>query len=355
MYGATSTPFNTLYNSGGSSGGSAAAVADGLIPIAEGGDAGGSLRVPASCCNLVGFKAGFGSIPLYSRPDGYSASHPYCVSGGLVKTVDEAIALYKLMAKVETRDPYNNMVLRDLNEVDKYIASNKKLKIAFTYDFDLFEVDSEVKEVVSDAASYFKKLGYTVDLVNFNFKHTANEFSIEWCKGITIDCALDINHAKVEGIDYLGEHFDDFPDDFIHYKEICDKMGIEDLYKFNLARTDILDNFEDIFDKYDLIVSPVCCVKPVKNNENGFTKGPDTINGKKVNSLIGWAETYLSNFVSYPAISIPAGLSSDNLPIGMQIIGKRFEEKMVLKAAKDFENIKPWSKNFEIPFNRKIK
>lgn len=354
MYGVTSTPFNTLYNSGGSSGGSAAAVADGLVPIAEGGDAGGSIRVPASCCNLVGFKAGFGSIPLYARPDGYSATHPYCVGGGLVKTVDDAIALYKLMAKVEKRDPFNNMALRLNEDIDGYIKSRKALKIGFTYNYDLFEVDETVKKIVFDAVQKFKEKGYSVEEVHFNFKHTANEFSDLWCKGITIDCALDLNHAKASGIDYLGKHKEDFPSEFIYYKDICDKLTIEDLYEFNLARTDILDNFEDAFEKYDLIISPTACCLPIKNNPNGFTKGPDSINGKKVDSLIGWCETYIANFVSYPAISIPAGLAENNLPVGMQILGKRFEEKMVLKAAKDFEEIKPWLSNLEIPFNRKL-
>ena len=355
MYGATSTPFNTLYNAGGSSGGSAAAVADGLLPISEGGDAGGSIRVPASCCNLVGFKAGFGSIPLFSRPDAYSASHPYCVGGGLVKTVSDAIALYKLMAKVDPKDPYNNMVLRQNEDIDSYIKENHALRIAFTYDFDLFEVDEEVKKIVYDAAKRFIDKGYIVEEVHFNFKHTANELSSLWSKGITIDCALDLNHQKKKGIDYFKDHLEDFPEEFIYYKNVCDHLGIEDLYEFNLARTDILDNFEDVFKKYDLILSPVCCCLPVKNNPKGFTKGPEEINGKKVDSLIGWCQTYLANFVSYPAISIPAGLASHNLPVGMQIIGKRFEEKMVLKAARDFEEIKPWKDNYSIPFNREIK
>ena len=93
----------------------------------------------------------------------------------------------------------------------------------------------------------------------------------------------------------------------------------------------------------------------MKNNPKGITKRTEEINVKRVDSIIGWCQTYLVNFVSYPAISIPAGLASFNLPVGMQIIGKRFEEKMVLKAAKDFEELKPWRDNYSIPFNRKIK
>ena len=177
MYGPTSTPFNALYNAGGSSGGSASAVADGLVPIAEGGDAGGSIRVPASCNNLVGFVAGFGSIPMVNRPDAFSATHPYCVEGGLVKTVDEAIALYKLMAKYDSLDPYSNMKLRNMDDFDKVLKSDKKLKIAFTYDFDIFEVEDEIKNIVKEAALKFKNAGHSVNEVHFNFKHTANELS----------------------------------------------------------------------------------------------------------------------------------------------------------------------------------
>ena len=353
MYGATSTPFNLEYNAGGSSGGSASAVADGLVPIAEGGDAGGSIRVPAACNNLVGFIAGFGSIPMVNRPDAFSATHPYCVEGGLVKTVDDAIALYKLMAKYDSFDPYSNMILRNMDDFDRVLNSNKKYKIAFTEDFDIFEVEDEIRGKIREAAFKFKALGYTVDEVHFNFKHSANEFSEEWCKGITIDCAIDLNHEKEKGNDYLETNKSDFPEEFIYYKNICDKLTIEDLYKFNLARTDILDNFENIFKDYDLIISPVMCTKPIKNEINGVTKGPKTINGKKVESLVGWCETFLVNFVSYPAISIPAGLI-DNLPIGMQIIGKKFMEADVLKASKDYEKSYPWNDNYDIPFKRNI-
>jgi len=351
LYGATKNPFNTKYNAGGSSGGSSAAVASGLIPIAEGGDAGGSIRVPASCCNLVGFVAGFGSIPMVNRPDAFSATHPYCVEGGLVKTVDEAIALYKLMAKYNSRDPYNNMCLRNMNEFNSLVNTKKPLKIAFTYDFDIFSIEPIIKDKLDEVVSIFKNANYKVDLVHFNFKHTANELSEAWCKGITIDCALDLNFEKEKGNDYLKTNKKDFPEEFIYYKELCDKMTIKDLYDFNLARTDVLDNFEDVFKDYDLIISPTMCTKPIKNEPNGKTKGPKEINGKKVESLVGWCETFLVNFVSYPAISLPISLTEENLPIGFQIIGRRYREDEVFNAAKIYEALNPWDKYYEISFN----
>lgn len=341
LYGPTSTPFNPEYNAGGSSGGSAAAVAAGLVPIAEGGDAGGSIRVPAACCNLFGFKAGIGTIVETVRPDGYSITHPYCHGGGECKSVEDAAILLNYMAKYDPRDPnsYERQIPIDFVEEMNKPLSN--LKIAFTKNFDLFEVDPEVANLVAEAAIKFRGLGAQVDEVHFNFKHTVKELSEQWCKGITIDCALEVNHDKANGWNYLEEHQEDFPEEFIKWKKVCDKLKIEDLYKFNLARTDILDNFEDVFEKYDLIISPVMCCLPVKNAKDRNTKGPDQINGKPVEGLIGWCETFLVNFVGNPAASVPAGFIN-GLPVGMQVIGKRHHDEDVLKAAHMFEGIQPW-------------
>lgn len=354
MYGPTSTPFNTDYNAGGSSGGSAAAVAAGLVPIAEGGDAGGSIRVPAACCNLVGFKAGIGTIVENVRPDGYSITHPYCHGGGECKTVEDAAILLNYMAKYDPRDPNSYERQAPIDYVEEINFNAKplfSLKIGFTTNFDIFEVEKEVAEKVRIAAMKFKKAGAQVDEVHFNFKHNAKEFSEQWCKGITIDCALEINHDKAEGKDYLGENAEDFPEEFIYWKKVCDNLTIEDLYRFNLARTDILDNFEDIFEKYDLIISPTMCCLPVKNKNDRNTKGPEFINGKPVEAMIGWCETFLVNFVGNPAASVPAGLSDSGLPIGMQIIGKRHHDEDVLRASRLFELISPWIGNFDKIYN----
>ena len=124
MYGPTSTPFNLKYNAGGSSGGSAAAVADGLALIAEGGDAGGSIRIPASYCNLYGFKAGIGTIPNIVRPDGFGTTHPYCFNGGLTKTVLDAAILLNYMKGYNPFDPFSNN-----NDIDYVKEMNKDIEV----------------------------------------------------------------------------------------------------------------------------------------------------------------------------------------------------------------------------------
>lgn len=342
MYGPTSTPFNTKYNSGGSSGGSAAAVAAGLVPIAEGGDAGGSIRMPAGFCNLFGFKAGVGTIPSVCRPDAWSATHPLCFNGGLTKSVKDAAILLNYMNYEDRRDPFSLPKTHDF--IKEYSIPVQNLKIAFTEDFGIFEIEDEVRTIIRKAAERFSELGCTVEEYKFNFKHSANELSEQWCKGITIDCALDLNHQKALGNDLLKNHRKDFPEEFIYWKEIVDSMGIEDMYKFNLARTDVLDQFENAFEKYDLIISPVSCVASILNRNDRNTKGPEFINGKKLDSLIGWSQTFLANFTGNPAASIPAGFSKDNVPVGMQLIAPRYKDALILQAANLYEQKFDWKK-----------
>ena len=341
MYGPTSTPFNLKYNSGGSSGGSAAAVAAGLVPIAEGGDAGGSIRIPASFCSLYGFKAGVGSIPSVCRPDAWSATHPLCFNGGLTKCVEDAAILLDYMSYEDKRDPYSLPKQADFyKEVENRPS---QLKIAFTEDFGIFEVEAEVRQLVRKAAESFNLIeGISLEDYKFDFHHSSNKMAELWCKGITIDCALDLNHLKEKGLDLLKDHAKDFPDEFIYWKKIVDKLGIEDLYEFNLVRTDILDQFEKCFENYDLILSPVTCVSSIKNSEDRNTKGPDSINGKKIEPLIGWTETFLANFTGNPAASIPAAFSSKNIPLGIQLIAPRHQDLLLLQASRAYEKAFPW-------------
>lgn len=352
MYGVTKTPFNLKYNSGGSSGGSASAVSDGLVLISEGGDAGGSIRIPACFCNLYGFKAGIGTIPLNVRPDAYSCSHPYCFNGALTKTVEDTAILLNSMSYFDPRDPNSRDYRVDyLKEMKKDISN---FKIAYTSDFGIYEVEEEVKKCFEKEIEAFKKLGIPCEEVKFNFKHSAAKIAEAWCKGITVDCAIELNLLKEKGIDLIKEHYDDFPSEFIYWKDKCDKLGIMDLYDFNLVRSDVLDQFENVFEKYDFILSPVSSVLAIENNINNDTKGPSSINGKEIEPLIGWTQTFLANFTGHPACSIPGSLAKDNLPFGIQIIGKRFHDGDVLAISHAFEKLKPWKDNYKVSFERKI-
>ena len=111
---------------------------------------------------------------------------------------------------------------------------------------------------------------------------------------------------------------------------------------FNEIRTDILDNFEDAFEQFDVIVSPTACCDPFPISNNGHA---DTIGGYKVNpktDFISFAETSLCNFIGYPAASVPAGLTNSGLPVGLQVIGKQYHDEDVFAVADKLEQIQPW-------------
>ena len=357
LYGPTSTPFKVGYNSGGSSGGSAAAVADGLVPIAEGGDAGGSIRIPAAWCNLFGFKPGIGTVPSVCRPDAWAATHPFCFNGGLTKTVEDAAILLDYMSYFDPRDPFSRerFPFLDYQQESRKPIRGTAWKVALTYDFNFFEVDTEIRETITRIAHLLEEEGIQVDLVDFHFGYSLQEIAEMWCHALMFDSVIEIETDKANGRDYLKEHPEQFPKELMYWEEKCKNSTIWDLYKFNLVRTDILDQFENIFTDYDFIISPTACCLPVPNAIDGDTKGPTRINGKEVDPLIGWSETYLVNFVGNPAASVPVGLSKeDKLPIGMQVIGRRFHDIDVLRLSRLLEEINPWRNNFNIPFTRKI-
>ncbi|HAU50816.1 MAG TPA: amidase, partial [Clostridiales bacterium] len=213
LYGPTRNPFDTRYNSGGSSGGSAAAVADGMLPIAEGSDGGGSIRIPSAWCGCFGFKASVGTIPSICRPDGWTATHPYCFNGAITRTVEDSAVMLNYMARYNPRDPLSlDHGKRDFTELMKKPIRN--WKIAFTTDFDVFTVDPEVASIVKDAARKLEAAGASIEPVHFSFQHTQNEFAELWCRSISIDTAIDMELWKKEGLDLVKDHREELPEEF---------------------------------------------------------------------------------------------------------------------------------------------
>ena len=349
LYGPTCNPFNTAYNSGGSSGGSAAAVADGLIPIGEGSDGGGSIRIPSSWCGCFGFKASLGTIPSVCRPDGWTATHPYCFNGAITRTVEDSAVMLNYMAVYDPRDPMSlNYGRRDFTELMKKPVRGRK--IAFTPDFDLFPTDPEIADIVRRAAYRLEEAGAHVEEVHFRFPHTQMDYAELWCRSICIDTAIDLELWKRDGLDLVRDHREELPEEFIYWNEIAASSTIMDYRRFNDLRTEILDAQEDIFEDYDIIISPVTICPPVKNAAGRNTAGPTVFNGEAVEPLIGFCQTYFENFTGNPAASVPAGLTAAGLPAGMQVIGRRFRDEDVLAVSHAFEEIQPWS--YEIPLGR---
>lgn len=344
LYGPTSTPFNVKHNSGGSSGGTAAAVADGLIPLGEGSDGGGSIRIPSSWCNCFGYKPSVGLVPSVCRPDGWTATHPYCFNGAITRNVADAKVIYNEMFHYDAADPLS---LPFASDIDLHFTPNYNKKIAVTYDFDLFDTDPEIVAKVEEAVRVFEKLGYRVDLVHFNWKTSLKEMAEMWCRSISIDTSIDLELWKKEGLDLVKDHREELNEEFIKWQEIAIASKVMDYRRFNEIRTEILDAQNAIFKDYVAILAPVTSCLPVLNTDDRDTMGP-----KDVEPLIGFCETFFENFTGNPACSVSAGLSKDNLPIGLQIIGRKWEDSIVFDLARRFEGAQPW--DYIIPASRKV-
>jgi amidase/aspartyl-tRNA(Asn)/glutamyl-tRNA(Gln) amidotransferase subunit A len=150
------------------------------------------------------------------------------------------------------------------------------------------------------------------------------------------------------GINLLKDHRDDFPPEYLHWVEAAQRMSALDLYRDQDVRTEIFNAIQGVFNDYDLLVTPTLANLPVDNALDGNTVGPSVINGEKVDSLIGWCLTYFVNFTGHPAASIPAGMSDNGLPIGMQIIGRRNADVDVLAASGAFERLRPWHDSYRL-------
>jgi len=227
-------------------------------------------------------------------------------------------------------------------------------KIAFSPNLDVFPVEPGVARVVAKAVRAFSEAGAEVEEVKVGIKRPQQELSTVWCRMCMLGELQSLEDLKARGIDLLKDHRDDLPPLFLHWAEVSSRMSAMDLMRDNAVRTEVYDAISDVLGRYDLLVTPTLACTAVDNAANGDTVGPSQINGETVDPLIGWCLTYPINFTGHPAASIPAGLSEDNLPVGMQIIGRRYGDAEVLAASAAFERLRPWHDSYRLCARRPL-
>jgi amidase len=350
MFGATRNPFDTSRNTGGSSGGGAASVADGLLPLAEGTDGGGSIRIPAAWCNVFGYKASFGRIPCVVRPNAWGNATPFIFEGPLTRSVEDAALALNVLSGYHPDDPYA------LDEERDFTAALRRpmvgMKVAYSPDFGVYPVDPRVAEVVAVAVRAFEDAGAHVEEVDVDLPFDQHELSDLWCRQIMLLNIDSFENFKLMGIDLLANHRDDFPPQYLQWMEKTRAMSIPELSRDYRMRTAVYDAIQGVLGTHDLLVTPTLATLPVENAKvPGATVGPSEINGVQVDELIGWCMTYFTNFSGHPSASVPAGLA-DGLPVGMQVIGRRYADEDVLAASAAVERIRPWQQHYQRPAER---
>jgi amidase len=343
LFGPTRNPFDLSRNSGGSSGGGAAAVADGLLSFAEGTDAGGSIRIPAAWCNVYGFKQSFGRAPLVVRPNAFGGViAPFIFEGLLTRTVADAALTLTALSGPDPRDPLSFAFHDD--PIAAVRRSVRGMRIAYSPDMGGFPVDPAVAAVVEQAVRALADAGAHVEPVEIRLPCDQRELSDLWSRLLTPLNLDTLEALKAGGIDMLGEHRDQLPPQYLRWMDEGLRATARDEAHDQHLRTRVLEAIQAVFDDHDLLVTPTLGCLPVPNAEvAGETVGPSEIEGVAVDELIGWCLTYPINFTGHPAASVPAGLAHGRYPVGMQIVGRLGADVDVLAASAALERVRPWA------------
>ncbi|MGI8329755.1 amidase [Actinomadura scrupuli] len=364
-FGPTSTPFDLTKNAGGSSGGSAAAVAGFLTALSQGSDAGGSVRIPAAFTSTVGFKATFGRIPQDAPPLPYN---PMLHPGPISRTVEDAALSMEVMGGFYPGDKFS------IQDRPAYLQGLRKLRgglkgkrVAFSPNLDIFPVEQKVVQAVREGVAALTAAGARVDEVSLGFdKMTTTDLLSGTQKPVT-QAMLSELWVMMQSALYGFAR-----DLFLHYGIPVDLMKEPHVGKLNpefrgmlerAAKTSVMeykhgefleiavnDAVEAVFARgYDYIVCPTLTTVSVSNTTDGNTLGPASVNGTPTERTIGWCMTYPFNFTGHPVVSVPAGFAG-KMPVGMQIVGRRFADVEVLNAAKAVENHRPWHDRYPKEF-----
>lgn len=343
LFGPSRNPFDITKNSGGSSGGSAVAVAGRMLTLAEGTDGGGSIRIPSSWCGVYGYKPAFGRVPSVGRPNAFAFSSPFIFEGPITRTVADAALALSAHAGYDPRDPYSiDAPFDPLGALDRPISG---MTIGYTRDYGIFPVDPKVTAVVDEAVKAFEEAGARVEEVDVGIKRSQSELSDVWFHFVAPLTLGAVESFKSQGIDLLRDHADDLPPQLHHWLERARQLTVADMLRDQVIRTEVFDAISDVLSRYDFLVSPTLACLAVDNADNGDTVGPSSINGEAIDPLIGWCMTYLINFTGHPAATVPAGFAG-KLPVGMQIVGGRYADEDVLAASAAFERLRPWKDSY---------
>ncbi|MEU3623032.1 amidase family protein [Amycolatopsis coloradensis] len=338
LFGPTCNPFDMTRNSGGSSGGGAAAVADGLVPFAEGTDAGGSIRIPAAWTNLVGHKPSAGRVPLVMRPDAFGGTAPFIHEGAMTRTVEDTVTTLRILVGADHRDPFS--VDERPGFADVLGGDVRGMRIAYSPGLGVHQVEPVVADAVGQTVRSLEEAGAFVALVDPEIRYDQTELSDLWCRCVARMVLPIIENFRERGLDLV--ELDQIPAPLLRWLDHVADERLPAQSRDSVMRTHVFDAIQHVLTDHDLLVCPTVGALPVVNGPRGETLGPARVDGVAVDPSIGWTLTYLLNFTGHPACSVPAGLV-DGLPVGMQIIGRRFADGDVLRAAAAVERHRPWA------------
>ena len=321
VWGATGNPFDPRLNAGGSSGGSAVALACNMLPVCTGSDTGGSLRIPAAMCGVVGFRPSPGVVPMDGRALGWT---PISVLGPMGRSVADARLLFSAQIGMDDREPLAFPLDPDSIVVGRPVDLGR-LRVAWTEDFGQCPVSSEIRNVFAIRIDAMRHLFRACDEVAFDFGEA--------------DRCFDVIRAQ----NYVARHqsaYDQDPNSLgpnvrANY-EMGARMSLGDVAWAHGEQTRIFRRFQAVFRDYDLVLSPTTPVSPFPWTQLYL----EALEGMPLRNYYHWlALTYFITLVTNPAISLPCGVDEHAMPFGLQVTGRFHGDRDLLDAAESMEHV----------------
>jgi amidase len=321
LWGATRNPWNLDMTCGGSSGGSGAALAAGATTLANGSDIAGSIRIPASLCGVVGYKAPYGRNPEDSPFNLDAYNHP----GPLARSVADCILMQNVMAGPHPRDMAS---LKPKLVLPTRFDGIRDWRIAYSIDLGYQPVEPEVRDRTLAALDVFRSLGATVE-----------EVDLGWTEQ-SLTATLDYLGYGLMGA-YLKPYYESSREQLTGYvrafTEYALQVSSQDYYQAEVIANEMYASLSAVFSRYNVFICPTIANTGVKADFD-YSVDDVAINGVSVNPKFGWLMTYPFNMLSRcPVLTVPAGYASNGVPCGIQIVGPTYEDSLVFQAAAAYE------------------
>ena len=319
VFGETLNPYDTTKTCGGSSGGAAAALACGMLPLADGSDMGGSLRNPAAFCNVVGFRPSLGRVPAWPA---VAAWFPLVVEGPMARTMEDAALMLGAIAGPDPRSPVS------LPEPGSVFTRPPErefdgVRVAWSRDLGGLPVDPRVTAVLDGQRGVFDSLGCIVENAEPDFTGADEAFK-----------AWRAWYYELAFGELLEEHRDELKDTVVQEIEAGRRLGGPRLAEAERERTELYHRMRTFMERYEFLILPVTQVPPFDVEQRYVTE----INNVELGTYIDWMKScYYVTATGLPAISVPCGFTPEGLPVGVQIVGRFRDDLGVLQLARAFE------------------
>lgn len=321
VYGATSNPFDLVLTCGGSSGGSAVALALGQVPIATGSDYGGSLRTPSSFCGVVGIRPSPGVVP---GPEKAVLLNPYSVNGPMGRTVADAHMLLKAQIDLDKRDPFSSDDVMRIPEVlGGFDLSG--LNVAYSEDLGCCPVDNDIRRVFRSRIKAFSHVFATASEAAPDLSSCHDVFEI----------TRGINFATAH-MERLEKHRDKLGPNVIDNTERGLKFTAKEVAWVNGEQANLYRRYVDFFNDFDVLICPAASVSPFPHEQLSVTE----INGEAMPTYMRWLAIAYALTVALPVVvALPCGVDHKGMPFGIQVAGPNGSDALVIEVAHALEQV----------------